>query len=180
MIQLYACPDRTEGVMKEMRDARQAFHFNTKGYGIFWAVNEFKGARQKQNLVKVRYWAVDIDDGTKQEQWNRIKKVLKPSMIIETKNGFHVYYKAVDGTAENWKDIVEFRLIPYFKADKRAKDITRVLRVPGYKHLKDPKEPFKIKIIHQSDREYTSAEMQMCFPKVEPPKSKGDFNEKLE
>ena len=48
------------------------------------------------------------------------------------------------------------------------KDIARVLRVPGTMHLKDPKDPFKVRIVHQLEPEqtpfYSAEEILAVYP----------------
>lgn len=148
---------------------------NKKGYGIFWVVNEMvdendntKGAREKKNLKKINYWYCDIDNGTKEEQKERINALpLLPSFIVETKKGFHCYW-AVKGmaTLENFTKIEEV-LIELLDGDKHCKDPLRLLRAPGYYHMKDCAHPFLCQIVEGfgSDMEYTENQMLMAFKK---------------
>lgn len=135
---------------------------NSAGFGIFWSVNHFTGARKKEEVSSIISWAVDLDSGTKQSQIKRIQNHLRPSMVIESKNGFHVYWNAIDGTAENYSEIMSL-LIPALEADENAKDVSRILRVPGYNHLKDPKDPFMIKIVYENKSSYTEEQMLKIF-----------------
>jgi hypothetical protein len=130
-----------------------AFDLNDQGYGIFWTVNEFDGSREIENLVKINSWALDIDTGTKPEMLSRIKLGLHPSMLVETKRGYHVYFNAKSACPEHWNTIMEEYLIPFYGADPKAKDLARVLRAPGYKHMKNPTEPFEIKLVKDFVRE---------------------------
>lgn len=142
----------------------QAERLNKKGYGVFFEPNTFKGARRKENLVKIKYWLADMDDGTKEEQMNRIDKIrYKPSIIVETKKGYHCYWAAIDATKEKYRTI-EKGLIAALKADKGCKDMTRLLRVPGFYHMKDKDSPYLIKIIWKRKDEYREAEMLFGFP----------------
>lgn len=165
---LYRLDDsgRTKGVFKCNYD--EAKEWNEKGWGIFWTVNLFKDDdRRSENLVKIQAWATDLDFGTKLEQSQRIKDApLEPSMIIETARGFHVYYCVKDGTEatiKNYNEIVGKRLIPYFKGDRNAKDLTRILRASGYYHMKNPNKPYMCKIWQMSGLEYTEQEMMKMF-----------------
>jgi predicted metallopeptidase len=136
-----------------------AAEWNAKGFGIFHTVQEFRGKRRLENLVHINAWAVDMDKGTKPEMLERIKRGLTPTMVVETKNGFHVYWKAKDATRETWPHIVQNRLVPYYEADKKAKDLARILRTPGYYHQKDPSDPFLVKRFHYQHVEYSAAEL---------------------
>lgn len=138
---------------------------NENGFGIFVTINGFKDRRIKACLTSVNAWAIDLDEGTKDQQIQRImKSPLVPTMIVESKNGYHVWWAAEDGTAENYEQIVSERLVPFFNADKNAKDICRLLRMPDFYHMKDPASPFLVKIKFWNPRTYTEAEMLKFFP----------------
>jgi hypothetical protein len=140
---------------------------NEQGFGIFWTVNDFKGRRTKDKLVKINAWAADIDAGTKAEMKARIESApLVPTLVVETKRGYHVYWAAKDAKPEHWKAIVWDRLVPYFGADKNAKDICRILRMPGFNHMKDPSDPFMIKTVWEHRVAYTEVQMASAFPSV--------------
>lgn len=142
---------------------KDAEKYNREGYGIFQTVNYFLGPRRKENLVEINAWFVEIDSGTKESMLAKIKRGLVPTMIVETKKGFHVYWKAKDGKTENWKDIVQNRLIPFYGGDKKAKDICRILRVPGFLHQKDPSDPFLVKNVFSEKVEYSEAELRKFY-----------------
>ena len=146
---------------------REAPTWNERGHGIFWTVNEFSGPRKVENLSRIRAWAIDIDDGTKEEQEERIQRSpLVPSLVVESKNGYHVYWSAADGTAENWHAIVTDRLVPFFGADPRARDIARILRATGYAHMKNPAAPFIVRPVHRWKVAYTEAQMLRALPRA--------------
>lgn len=145
-------------------DENSARKYNSEMYGIFFSINGFKDRRVKENLTNINAWAIDIDKLEKNIQIKLItKSILPPSLIIESKNGYHVYWFAKDAKAENYKNVVENRLIPFFQADTRAKDICRILRMPNYWHWKDEKDPFLIKEVFRSDIQYKEKEMILFF-----------------
>lgn len=139
--------------------------WNALGYGIFRSVQEFDGPRRIDNLVRIRAWAVDIDEGTKTDQQSYIKRSpLKPSEVVETKNGYHLYFNAADATPENYRKVVT-RLADFFHGDKNARDLARVLRVPGYWHMKDPASPFLVRsLFSRPEYIYTEAQMLASYP----------------
>lgn len=145
--------------------AAELREWNGRGFGIFCAVQKFKGPRRIENLERIRAWCCDIDSGTKAAQVERIKKSpLKPSSVVETKAGHHVYFRAAEGTQERYRQITT-RLVEFFGADPNARDLARVLRVPGYLHLKDPTDPFLVKHVWGPyPATYTEREMIACFP----------------
>jgi hypothetical protein len=140
-------------------DPIAALEWNERGWGIFWTVNEFNGPRKAENLVRINAWAIDMDEGTKDAQLERIRRGLVPSLVVETARGFHVYWHAKDATAEAYNSIVSERLLPYYGADPKAKDLARLLRVPGFNHMKDLEHPFPIRAVFQRSVSYSEAEM---------------------
>ena len=152
----------------------EAFHWNTPelGFGIFLTVNSFDGARRKENLTRINAWAVDMDAGTKDEQHTKLLRgPLVPSLIVETKRGFQAWWAARDGKADHWNALVLERLVPFFGSDKNARDLCRILRVPGYLHLKDPADPFKVRVAWKHDVSYSERQIAEAFEWVPDPKA---------
>jgi len=146
-------------------DPVKAGEMNRQGFGIYWAVNLFHGARRRENLDRILAWYVDIDSGSKEEQMARLQRSpLAPTLVIETKNGYHAYWKAKDATPESWDDIVRHRLVPFYGADERARDVCRIMRVPGYLHQKDPADPFLVKVVWFWDVGYREHEIAQAYP----------------
>jgi len=154
-----------------------AMPYNEKGFGIFWCPNMNTEADDQGRIAReacrvrdkdINFWYCDIDEGTKKEQWLRIKKSpLRPSLLVETKNGFHMYWKVDKATTENFA-IIEKRIIQSFNADRRAKDIVRLLRMWSFNHWKDANDPFLIAIkILNMKRKYTENQMLEAFPPSE-------------
>lgn len=117
---------------------------NQQGWGIFHTVNFFKegGGRTIENLSRIRAWYVDIDGPDKNLMRERIKaSPLEPTAIVETKNGFHLYWFVVDATTELYRKI-NLRLVNHYDGDRNATDLARVLRTPGFMHMKNPRDPF--------------------------------------
>lgn len=144
---------------------------NLEGYGVFYTPNTFEGQRKIENLVSINYWFIDIDDCNKEDTYKKLLSAIAiPTMIIDTKNGYHVYWKSLDATKENWDDI-ESRLINYFNADNAVRDIPRVLRVPSFYHMKS--DPYLIEKIYDSGISYTEKKMLFSFPAI---KKEGYFD----
>jgi hypothetical protein len=142
----------------------EAAAWQEQGYGIFVSVNEFEGPRRKECLRKIRAWAIDIDGADKREQHRRLlSSPLVPSMIVETKSGFHAWWIARDAKPEHWNAIVLERLVPFFGSDKNARDLCRILRMPGYLHLKDPAHPFKCRVAWRHEVSYSERQIARAF-----------------
>lgn len=147
------------------------------GAGVFFSVNrtDGKGARS-YNIAGVRTYYVDVDGlrdkGPTLEAM--ITAPLKPSAIVETRNGVHAYWYAKSQVPVDHAEYqrVQKGLIKHFDADKSVKDIARVLRVPGTLHLKDPENPFTVRIVHQLSEGltpyYTAEQLLEVYPSPEP------------
>lgn len=159
---------------------REATDWNKSGWGIFHTVNQFSGPRRKENLTHINAWAIDIDRGNKDEQLERIENApLWPSLVVETRNGFHVYWNALHASQEHYEAIVVGRLIPYFGADEKAKDMARLLRVPGYYHQKDPTHPYLISVRSWNNCSYSENDMLYAFPISEEKKKELEIKKEL-
>lgn len=153
-------------------DFAHAEILNKKGYGIFFTPNPCIGRLLKENVISVEWWFVDIDEGNKPDILNKIRSsILYPTVIIETKRGYHAYWKAINGSKENF-ETVENALIKHFGGDKGVKNINRLMRVPGYCHVKDLNNPFKIRIIEHNDNKYTEELMLCSFTPIKKKKKK--------
>lgn len=141
---------------------------NEAGAGIYFTPNQFpRGERKKSVCTGINAWYVDLDSdsGTPEQQLKCLLEAPQcPTFIVKTKNGHHAYWLAKDATLVNFEAIAR-GLIFYFKADEACKDNSRVLRVPGFKHMKDPQNAFLISLIHeQPTLRYTEEEMLKSFP----------------
>lgn len=169
-MQLYRLHDAPESSKAAIpvRDEAEARTWNTpeRGFGIYRTVNSFDGPRRKEFLARIVAWPIDIDEGEKQSQAKKLMAApLVPSEIVETRRGYQAYWHARDGAqAEHWNAIVLERLVPYFGADKNARDLCRILRVPGFLHLKDPANPFPVRSVWRHRVSYTERQMAEAFP----------------
>ena len=171
MTRIYRMDDRPDAPSKAAIrcSVEEARTWNTpeRGFGVFATVNDFGDLpRRKDNLRAICAWAVDMDDGTKAEMRAKLLKApLIPTVIVETKRGYQAQWFARPGArAVHWNAIVLERLVPAFGADRNARDLCRILRVPGFLHLKDPKDPFEVKIVWQHRVSYTEAQMGEAWP----------------
>jgi hypothetical protein len=163
-------PDADKAAIRiEKADAAR---WNSEGYGIFISVNSFNGPRQKACLAKINAWAIDMDEGSKEEQRKKLlSSPLVPSLIVETKRGYQAWWAAKNAKPEHWNAIVLERLVPFFGSDKNARDLCRILRVPGFNHLKDPKEPFLIHTAWKHSVSYTEQQIGFAFAWKPDPKT---------
>ena len=160
-------------------DEKDCQKYNDKGMGIFFTPNQHTGRRLRKNLTKINYWFCEIDGGNKLDQVAKLSSApLRPTWVVESKNGYHCYWAAVDATEENWDLIVKTGIIPRMGGDPKASDPLRLLRYPGYNHHKQ--EPYMVKTVWSIGQIYTEQAMIDAFvpKKVDvrkaPTRAKGD------
>ncbi len=150
---------------------------NSRGYGTFYTVNGFlsKGKADESRLLSLNanYVDIDFDSTLSQEDMDTLiqdarmlgieNNIPLPTIINRTKKGVHMiwlYSEPIEPTIENitkWKE-VQKRIVEFFKGDTNAMDPARVLRLPYTLHLKNPKEPFEVKILAYNKEERTTLE----------------------
>jgi hypothetical protein len=178
--QLWAIPESkgVQGLASQINYS-QAKDYNQKGFGIFHTVNCFKKNRRTEEVTKLSSFYVDLDGGDKDNQIKMIKQCPTPSLVVESKNGFHVYWKirnnmikdyGLDIAIDNYKLIQEM-IVKILKGDPKAKDVPRLLRTPGFYHKKS--DDFLVEIVSKTDREYNSRDFFELFkPYYKPNTSK--------
>src|SRR5690625_806078 len=131
---------------------------NQRGAAVAFAVNETNGHdRTAESITRIRAYFTEIDgiptDQEKQPKLFDLFKIgnLEPSAVVETRNGLHAYWYS---TGEEPVDPADYkrvnnRIATYHNGDRNALDISRVLRLPGYYHMKNPDAPHPIQVIHE-------------------------------
>lgn len=143
--------------------------YNKKWAGIFFSINSMNPwERDKANVTQVNAWACEVDNLSKEDQLKLISVApIAPSLIIESNKSFHMYRFAKDGTIENWTKVCWW-LRNFFCWDPAiASDISRVLRIPWYYHMKDINNPFLCQIVDWDWEYHTEEEMLKAFPDTE-------------
>jgi putative DNA primase/helicase len=112
---------------------------NTQGAGIFVAVNQCSGQRQEKNVSRIRGIHADMDDIT-DDQLTTVTAILQPSIVVQSSepNRYQLYWLLADGeTLGNAETkAINQCLAKHHGADKAAVDVSRLLRLPGFKHMK--------------------------------------------
>lgn len=144
----------------------QLIALSRRGAGIYLMVNCGDGAgREKENVTRIRAFCADFDGAALPEKWP-----LEPSLITETSAGkFHVYwFLSTDNdvllTNDDWN--AQQKTIARMVGSKEidCTGLNRVMRVPGFLHLKNPKTPFLSRILTATGNRYDLADITAAFP----------------
>src|SRR5207244_3982853 len=136
---------------------------NERGAGIYITVNETDGLGRKDiNIARIRgVWQEDDDGFTGAFP-------IEPTFTVERSPGsFHRYWLTgdkwpADAVGKKDFDGVMARMVQDYGSDPNAKDICRVLRLPGYLNQKRKRQedeprahPVRIVKAHPQLRRYT-------------------------
>jgi len=118
---------------------------NEQGYNIYFVVNS--GGTKQNEINKINAFYIDCDcdkDDNKKycdlETVNQYKKRvlqrvqdfgLVPSFIVDTRNGYHIYWLVDNAKVEQFEE-VQKKLIHYFNSDERVYTPERIMRVPNF------------------------------------------------
>ncbi|MGD7025248.1 DNA-primase RepB domain-containing protein [Rossellomorea vietnamensis] len=177
------------GKTTEIQDIKDYFNeevqnqlnsLNEEDYEIYFLVNS--GGYKADEITKFNAVFIDLDcgrdddgnyftkDTTTEYKYEQIIKLqqyeLEPTYIIETRNGLHAYWFIEEGsTAEEFAEC-EKRLIQHFNADPVVKNPNRLLRVPGTKWCKDPRNKYPVRILEDNQTRYKIKDIINSLPKV--------------
>ena len=111
---------------------------NRIGAAIFVSVNQCQGQRSKANINRIRGVHADID-GAPQNVLDTIRQKLTPTIEVQTSGPGHwqFYWLLAPGEvmASDLAESINRGLVK-LGADPAATDISRLLRVPGFRHMK--------------------------------------------
>lgn len=92
---------------------------------------------------------------------------LRPSIVVETKNGYHVYWLLANGEHRFFKQI-QMQLVQFFQGDSQCVNVSRVLRLPFFLHRKDIDKPYPVNIkFFEPENRYTQEEIKNALPELE-------------
>jgi putative DNA primase/helicase len=132
---------------------------NRRGAGVFITVNETDGrGREAKNVVRVRAVWQDDDAG---HGWT---VPLKPSIVVSTSPGKAHRYLLVDGLSFDDHAAAMAVMVDQHGSDKNAKDISRVLRLPGFVHMKEQHKPYLVRIVDGEGRRYSREDILKALP----------------
>jgi hypothetical protein len=155
------------GTIREMFPALQ--HYNQTGWGIFVSINAMDGqGRELANVHHIRAHVVDLDDPlTSQASYQRaIAAHPQPHFAVQSSPGkFHLYWLMEPYAGNDFYQMQQRKLAQIYDGDKSIIDSTRVLRVPGFYHLKANPHLTTCWGLH-SNRRWTAQEMMDALANV--------------
>jgi putative DNA primase/helicase len=127
--------------------------YQRRGYAVFYFLNEIKlgpgngyrGAANDDDVTRIRALATDHDNGLPEDwEWH-----VQPAIIVRTSrvivDGRDVQKGQALWPITNLSKVdfkgAQLRLAAYYNTDKSISNPSRVLRLPGTLHLKDPTNP---------------------------------------
>lgn len=121
--------------------------YNGMNCGIFLVVNS--GGQKAKDIRRCNAFFIEIDEGSFEEQLEKIKAFpIEPTIIIRTKKSLHVYWIIEGGLLDRrrWRAI-QYKLINHFGSDEEISDPSRVMRLYGFYHCKDPENKVLVKLL---------------------------------
>lgn len=132
---------------------------NTRGAGAFVMVNagDLNG-RKAENVQRVRAVFVDLDGSPIEPV---LDSPLQPHVVVESSPGrYHAYWLIDDLPCSEFRAVQEM-LAQRFDSDPVVKDLSRVMRLPGFLHQKG--EPFLTHILNASKGRYGRGDLLDAF-----------------
>lgn len=144
---------------------------NRNGYGIFCCINAMDGeGRELHNVQHIRTHVVDLDDvlTSHASYQNAVNSPFKPHFAVQTSEGkYHVYWLVEPYMGNDFYTLQQRKLRQIYNGDRSVIDASRVLRVPGFNHLKNPANPELVKCWSISDHaRYTSEQVGQALQHV--------------
>jgi|SRR5882757_7984995 len=127
---------------------------NDVGYGIFANINALDGrGRDLANVHYIRAHYVDLDNLSARQNYDRaaaaypapsfgvLSSILYDDATGQSREKHHVYWPVQPYQGNDRFELIQRKLRQVFDGDKSIIDPTRVMRVPGTWHRKDPTRP---------------------------------------
>jgi len=157
-------------------DEKTIRHLNDTGYNIYYLPNRpsvYEGGSVKGfQIDKFNYVFIDMDlkdnkYASKDEFIDTLLAFpLKATLIVDSGNGVHVYWKIADLDAKSYLKLSR-RLMRYFKTDESVGQIYQLLRCPNTINTKDPHN-YKSCVAVGEDKNliYTCDQLNAALPPI--------------
>ncbi len=141
--------------------------------GLYFVVNG--GGDRDEEIINFRACFAEMDDVPLVEQHAAFDAApIPPTIRVETLKSVHGYWLLQPGaTAAEWREL-QARLIHYFKSDPKIKNPSRVMRLPGFNHVRYSNGllSYKPVVVAAFDptRKFAIGELLAAFPSVVKPR----------
>jgi len=159
---------------------------NKKGRGVFFCVNELDkqqdlGRKRTKRMFKTAR-AIWVEDDAPREN-PRSEWPLKPNLIVQSSRGkFHYYWLTSTDDREEWESLMQV-MVDCYGCDPQARDLARVLRIPGFLHQKKDPQLVKVRYLREDPYEFEALKLAFCpdgLTKVKKQKSSENAVEKID
>ncbi len=153
------CRDYLQEMEPQLRE------HNLQNRGVFFVVNS--GGQTDDAITRVNAQFVEMDDGTFEEQWEKINCFpLPPSTVVQTRKSLHVYWFMEKADVGRFREIQKL-LVRWFDGDPACVNESRVMRLPGFCHCKTD-TPVMIRCVcFHPERRYTQEQLLAVLPEPE-------------
>ena len=136
--------------------------YNGNGYGVFCTVNALDGAgRELSNVQYIRAHMVDIDNTlTAQASYERAVAAGASFAVQSSPGKYHIYWRMQPYTGNDFFTAIQRKLVQLYDGDAKVIDATRVMRVPGFLHLKGEPKLVTCWALPEINRTRTSGEIE--------------------
>jgi RepB DNA-primase from phage plasmid len=131
---------------------------NQSGADIFLGMNPIRAdrfARSKEDIGEIRHVYLDLDEnaGASLDAIRTTGEVPTPNFVLDTSPEKHQVMWRVEDLDQAQAESLLRSLANQFRGDLAATDISRVLRVPGFRNQKYA-EHFEVRALQQTDQIY--------------------------
>lgn len=121
--------------------------------GVYFTVNISDGEGQSaHNIEDTR--AVFVDDDTDSVDLEELFADCEPSAVVRSRNGVHVYWRTSDLELEDFEP-AQKALARKLGTDGSVHDLARIMRMPGFFHQKQKRDPFLVTLEHADPDEFS-------------------------
>ena len=116
----------------------QLDELNAAGAAVYVMVNQCEGQRKKANVSRIRGVHADFD-GVSEEILAAVRDRLQPTIEVQSSDptNCHMYWLLSEGEELDTETAEAIhRHLVELGADKAAVDVSRLLRLPGFRHMK--------------------------------------------
>ncbi len=151
---------------------------NFSGADIFIGMNPVREGsrnRRKEQIREVRHTYLDLDEeaGVSLRAIRTSGDVPTPNFVLDTSPGKHQVVWRVEGFDTTEAESLLRALASQYGGDPAATDISRLLRLPGFKNRKY-NEAFLVRVHHETDSLYHVQDFRVQEDSPESPRHFGD------